>query len=195
MYFEGIAKADAHPLLNRPERQAVEKRAYIVRASDQILDVRVLDLSYDGCGIETQTLLEPGEEVTLSVLSQGVIKAQVKWCKGRKAGLQFGAAERKQRPRQIDRTAIDATALLRRTGRPSYRVQMLDFTAAGCRCEFVDRPIIDEVVWIKFEGIEPLAAMVRWVEGSATGLRFERQIHPAVFAVLLDRLSAGSPVG
>jgi hypothetical protein len=55
--------------------------------------------------------------------------------------------------------------------------------------EFVDRPAFRERVWVKFDGLEAVPAFVCWIEGAEAGLEFERPIHPAVFELLLKRIS------
>lgn len=55
------AADDIGGLPDRARRRAVEFPAHLVLADGMVLDVRVLDLSYDGCRIEvTQTLLAAG---------------------------------------------------------------------------------------------------------------------------------------
>jgi hypothetical protein len=50
--------------------------------------------------------------------------------------------------------------------------------------------MLDEIVWVKFEGLDSLEAHVCWVEGSAVGLEFKRPVYSAVFEVLLARLAS-----
>ncbi|MEO7365355.1 MAG: hypothetical protein ABIW03_03460 [Sphingomicrobium sp.] len=50
--------------------------------------------------------------------------------------------------------------------------------------------MLDEIVWVKFEGLKSLEAVVSWIDGFAAGLEFQRPVHPAVFEVLLQRLAA-----
>lgn len=85
--------------------------------------------------------------------------------------------------------ALDAEVALRRSGQRNYRVKLFDLSPHGCKIEFVERPRLDEVVWAKFEGLDALEAMVCWIDGSAGGLEFNRPIYPAVFDMLVDRLS------
>jgi hypothetical protein len=187
---EQRTRAD-HPLIKRHERRAVELRAFLVRAGDEIVDVRVLDLSYDGCRIETYSSLPAGEVVKLSVLGRGAIRAKVRWCKARKAGLSFETepSPRKQWPRRALRVSVTAEILLRRSTTLGYRVRVFDASPYGCKCEFIERPRINERVWVKFEGLEALETEVCWVEDSSCGLRFANPIHPAVFDMLLHRLT------
>jgi len=175
--------------IGREERRAVELRGYLVRADNGIADFRVLDVSYNGCGIETLTALEPGEKVKLSVLGRGAVAATVKWFKDRRAGLQFSykPAPRSTKQSRARRTAVSIEAFLRRTSRMGYRVKAFDVSSTGCRCEFVERPNIEECVWIKFDGLEALEARVSWVQDSNAGFEFVTPIHPAVFDMMLQR--------
>ena len=181
-----------HPLFGRTDRPAVELCAYVVRAGDQIVDVRVMDLTCDGCRVETVEPLTVGEEVKLSVLGRGAVSATVRWYKGRKAGLLFKIDPDRSDDcsRATQRTPIGADVSLRRQGRVGYRVRVIDASSAGCKCEFVERPSIGERLWIKFDGLEALEAKVCWVEGFSCGLLFVTQIHAAVFEMLLQRVDA-----
>ena len=87
------------------------------------------------------------------------------------------------RPRKI-RTALDAEVSLRRSGHHGYRVKVHDASPNGCRIEFVERPNLDERVWVKFEGLDAVEGLVCWVDGFVAGVEFVNPIHPAVF----DRL-------
>jgi hypothetical protein len=178
-------------LMKRAERRTVELRAYLVRARDEIVDVRILNLSYDGCGIETIVPLKAGEQLKLSVLGRGAVRASVRWYRDRTAGLQFEpeppAAQ--QTPREGDRPPVAAEIVLRRSGKPNYRVTLTDATRFGCKCDFVERPTIGEHVWVKFEHLESLEARVCWIDEASTGLEYVRPLHPAVFDMLLHRLT------
>ena len=48
--------------------------------------------------------------------------------------------------------------------------------------------MLDERVWIKFDQLNAIEAMVCWTTGFNVGLEFERPIHQAVFEMLLVRL-------
>jgi hypothetical protein len=179
-----------HPLTARRQRREVEMRAYAVRVDGEIVDLRVLDLTYDGCGIETDADWKTGEELKLSVLGCGAVKARVRWSRGRKAGLRFevDAPPRKHSPRQAKRVPLTADVSVRRRSKLRYRVRIFDASCYGCKFEFVERPRINEVVWVKFDWLEPLEAVVCWIEESKSGLRFAKPIHAAVFDMLLQRL-------
>ena len=95
----------------------------------------------------------------------------------------------KQAPRKCARTAVTAEAVLRRSGQGSYRVNLCDLSPYGCKLEFVERPLLGELVWVKFDKMEGLEASVCWTDGFVAGLEFRRPIHPAVFELLLQKLA------
>lgn len=183
------------PLIDRPSRRLVEMRGYVIRCDhgDEIVDVRILDLCYDGCGVETLSDLGEGEAVKLSILGRGAVAAKVRWMRGRKAGLMFAtlrAADRKHWPRRLERASLDADVLFRRSGKLGYRVRVFDASCDGCKCEFVERPNIGERVWVKFQRLEAMEAEVCWIEGFNAGIRFVQPMHPAVFGMLISGSAA-----
>lgn len=89
--------------------------------------------------------------------------------------------------RRSTRVEIEAEVVLRRSGQINYPVSLYDLSPEGCKLEFVERPRLEECVWVKLPGVEPLESRVQWVNGTAVGLAFSRAIHPAVYHMLLDR--------
>jgi hypothetical protein len=94
-----------------------------------------------------------------------------------------------QDPRRSTRVGLSAEITLRRAGQGRYRVKILDASPLGCKAEFVERPELDEHVWVKFDGLEAMEALVCWVRGFEVGLEFERPIHDAVFEALVSKLT------
>ena len=188
----GHAQQSATLATRRSERRRTEIKGYIVRSDKNIVDVKLFDLSYDGCAISIETPLKPGEKVKLSALGRGSSTATVRWYKDRMAGLQFQSepVSRQRWPRKAERLELCAEVKIRRFGRPSYRVQMSDVTRFGCKTEFIERPKVYERVWIKFDGLDVIEAVVCWVEESELGLMYKQPIHPAVFDMLLGWWSA-----
>ncbi len=91
-------------------------------------------------------------------------------------------------PRKNVRVSLDATVQLRRAGKSHHQVKIFDLSANGCKAEFIERPMLDELVWVKFDQLNAIEAMVCWTVGFNVGLEFDRPIHPAVFEMLLARL-------
>ena len=183
-------KLDTNPI-ERRERRPVSLRGIAIRGDGSTAEIYLLDLSYEGCGIETPVELDAGEGVKLSVLRRGAIDAHVRWYKDGRAGLVFDPQEPSkaaQQPRRSDRVALSADVSLRRLGQNSYRVKVTDLSAEGCKVDLVERPRIGEHMLLKLAGLEVLDAETCWVEGYVAGLRFEKPIHPAVFDLLLTRL-------
>lgn len=199
---EDVAGSDCPPLhavdfsdpLRRPDRRFVQLRAYIVRETKEILEAAVVDLSYSGCSVDTDTPLIAGEAVLISVLGRGGGKATVRWCRDGRAGLEFDGYEgtREHVHRSSERLPIAAEVLLRRSASRGCRVRVFDTSPLGCKCEFLDRPRVEERVWVKFDFLEAIEAQVRWVKGRSAGLKFMTSIHPAVFEMLAERLAIAS---
>lgn len=183
-------KLHADPV-ERRERRPVRLRALAKREDSSTTEIYVLDLSYDGCGIETPVPLKAGEALKLSVVRRGAIEAHVRWYADGRAGLVFvpDEAGRKQHPRRSKRIVLAAEVALRRLGQNNYRVKVTDVSPDGCKVDLVERPRIGEHLLLKFEGLEVLDAEVCWMDGYVAGLRFETPIHPAVFDLLIQRLS------
>jgi len=176
---------------DRSERRPVSLRGYAILGDGSHHSITVLDLSYEGCGIEAATPLEPGQALKLSVLRRGAIEAVVRWSRDGKAGLVFtapAAGARAHGPRRSARTEFVADVVLRRIGRSSFRVAATDASPDGCRVQLVERPSEGERVLVKFDGLEPLEAEARWIDGFTAGLRYVRPMHPAVFELLVERL-------
>jgi hypothetical protein len=180
--------------LSRRDRRAVAMRAWVTRSDGSLVDVRLLDLSHDGCGVDSPVPLRAGERLHIGLHRFGTTSAVVRWAAGGKAGLEFAAEEHRRFDpaapveRRHRRVAVDAEVTLRRSGQLNYRVRLHDVTPDGCKAEFVERPQIDEQLWVKFDGMEALEARVCWTGGAIAGLVFRRPIHPAVFDLLLRRL-------
>ncbi len=89
----------------------------------------------------------------------------------------------------MDRVAVNAEVSLRRSGALNYRVRVFDASPLGCKLEFVERPRLEERVWVKFERMDAVEGFVCWVEGFQAGIEFAKPIHEAVFDALLPRLN------
>ncbi|MCM8556445.1 PilZ domain-containing protein [Sphingomicrobium sediminis] len=81
--------------VKRAKRVDVDHKGYLIDSDGGESAVRVLDLSADGCRIETEEgVVRIGEHVRLRVGRSGDYPAQVRWALGDEAGLQFtGPAE------------------------------------------------------------------------------------------------------
>lgn len=85
------------------------------------------------------------------------------------------------------RFKLTAEVGIRRSGAHPFRVQVFDASCAGCGIEFIERPAVGELVWVKFDGLEALEGTVRWIEGHVGGVLFSHPIHGSVFEQLVAR--------
>jgi hypothetical protein len=181
---------------DREPRRAVQLEGFAALDNGATFRISVLDLSYDGCKVETPVSLLPGVKLKLSITGLGgALDAAVRWCRDGRAGLRFNPEEAddpatKHTPREHDRVDVQAHLSLRRFGRHHYEVRMFNLAPAGCKVEFVERPKTGEIVWVKFDGLEAVEAVVRWVDGFYGGLEFKRPIYPAVFQILLAKINS-----
>lgn len=190
----------AHPKLNvssdREPRRRLSLPACVAMPDRQHLDVQLVDLSSRGCKVRSNNGLHPGDEVLLCVPGKGQLGCTVRWSRNGLAGLEFDpdpvAGERKQETPRSSRRIVSGTEVrLRRVGRPNFQVNLLDLSVDGCRLDLVERPQIGETVQLLFPGLATVKAKIRWLDGFVAGLEFVQPFHPAVFELLVDRLTQG----
>jgi hypothetical protein len=189
--------SDSNPALPpRRERRPVTLAGYATREDGALVELTVVDLSYDGCGVICTHRLTAGERLSLSVLDRGCVPVTVRWADGGRAGLSFAPVtaddQPARQPRRHERVSVEGEVTMHRRSKVSYRVHIFDLSPEGCRAEFVERPELHEQLWVKFDGLEHIAADVRWITGTKAGLKFMRAFHPAVFDLLLARLKGDS---
>src|SRR5881409_3690755 len=86
MRSEAVKTLTAGDPVERRERRSVSMRGFALRADGETIEIVLLDLSYEGCGIETTTKLHRGEALKITVLGRCAIDTHVRWCRGGKAG-------------------------------------------------------------------------------------------------------------
>lgn len=176
----------------REPRWPVQLTGYGLLDDGTTFGVSLLNLSYDGCQVETELALLPGVKFRFSVLGfGGTTDATVRWYKDGRAGLKFSYDDilrKAEIPRNHPRLKISAELSLRRMGRLRYPGRLFDLTPSGCKVEFIERPKPAELLWVKFGNLDSIEATVRWVDGFYGGLEFVRPIYPPVFDLLLTML-------
>ena len=175
-------RREQSPASERHERRAVAMAGFAVLENGETVPITVLDLSYEGCGVESPAPLTVGETIKLSVLNRGAIDAEIRWTAGGKAGLRFRAEEdqddgkaSERRRRQGERVALSAEVTMRRLGRAKYLVRVQDLSLDGCRVELAERAETGDHVLVKFIGLDVLEASVCWVRDQLAGLSFARR--------------------
>jgi hypothetical protein len=155
----------------------------------------LVNLSYDGCAVESSVPLQPGSTLILTTRG-GVIDAEVRWASGSQAGLLFSTSPLARiqetdglATRKSERVPVKLNARMKRFGRGSFLVSVTDLSVTGCKVEYCDRPEVEETVAVGFEGLGSIEAKVRWISGTECGLDFACPFHPAVLELLLQRHS------
>lgn len=189
------ANPDKGPETGEPRRQLrrrVSLSGFLQLENLTAFAVEVLDLSYNGCKAAVPVALLPGTAIKLIVSRLGSVPGKVRWYRDGLVGLAFDEPDRSRAhvPRKFDRRLVGIEVGLRQAGRSNYRSTLIDLSPQGCKVEFVERPRSLTQVWVKLPGLEAIPATVRWVGGFQGGVEFERNIHPAVFDLLLQRLRA-----
>lgn len=83
---------------------------------------------------------------------------------------------------------IAAEVQLRRSGELNFVVNAFDLSESGCKIEFVNRPRLGEIVWVKFPSLASIESTVRWIGNFAIGLEFRHPMNPYVLEWLLKQL-------
>lgn len=94
--------------------------------------------------------------------------------------------------RRCERLEISIRVDVRRVGSCTFRVTLKDISRCGCMFEMLELCRPDDSVIARFPNLEPLGSRICWTNGRTAGLQFQTSVHPAVFDMLITRLSAGT---
>lgn len=172
---------------SRNHRRLMDLRGYARLRDGEPFAVKLVDLSFDGCKVETALALLPGTQVTLCLGGLGNLDGDVRWCSGGYAGLCFGQVEqesRRESRRREKRIKLDAQVYLRHADGASYPTRIFDFSKTGCRIEFLKRITVGARLRVRFEGWHALEADLRWLDQFQGGVEFAKFIEPPIFQVL-----------
>ena len=76
--------------VERGQRRGVDLAAMAYRSDGSGLPVKLRNISYEGCLLESEAAMAVGERITLALPRMGEIKAQVRWiAEAGKAGAKF----------------------------------------------------------------------------------------------------------
>jgi len=75
--------------VKRAPRVDTRFKASLVDSDGSVMPVTVIDISREGCRLETDGMLKIGEKVQIEVPKYGNYPAQVRWALGNEAGLVF----------------------------------------------------------------------------------------------------------
>lgn len=91
--------------------------------------------------------------------------------------------------RQVNRKTVSSEVLVRRVGGFSFEVALKDISPNGCRVQMLEPCAAGDSAITRFPQLEPLGCRICWTQGTTTGMEFATTMHPAVFDMVLGRLS------
>ena len=97
-------------------------------------------------------------------------------------------ADSDKKPRKAERVSLRADVDFRRAGDHRYRVNILDFSPAGCRMELPVNVETGDTIWISLPSLESIQAEVCWVKEWTVGVEFARPLYPSVFELVRERM-------
>jgi hypothetical protein len=97
-----------------------------------------------------------------------------------------------RRPRRSPRVNVEVNAGLRQRGASGVSVRVLDLSPEGFRASTHLELSNGSEVWLRLPGLEPLHATVAWSTGHFIGCSFERPLHPAVVAMIVQKARDGA---
>ena len=75
--------------IKRPPRVDTRIETFLTDSDGNRISVVVMDISQDGCRMETSAMLRIGEKVKIEVPKYGSFAAQIRWALGNEAGAVF----------------------------------------------------------------------------------------------------------
>lgn len=90
--------------------------------------------------------------------------------------------------RSSPRLTLKAEVQLRGERQNGHTVMIRDLSTHGCCLDVVYRVKLDERLWVKLPGIEPIEAFVCWENEFVAGVEFMKPLHPAVLTMLADQI-------
>lgn len=117
-------------LIDRRERRRVSLAGYAARGDGATAEILLLDLSYDGCGIQIPVELRPGETIKLSVGAGVQFLRRFVGAQATKQG-SFSSTTRLLR-KHTSRENVIASQLKQRSQRGGSAEQSIEFVFAIC---------------------------------------------------------------
>ncbi len=90
------------------------------------------------------------------------------------------------------RVPLSCDVEFRRHGDARYRIDLIDFSREGCCIAPPIRLEPGASVWLRIPDMEATHGTVAWVREWRAGVKFDHPFHPAVFDLIVKRLSKPS---
>ena len=94
-----------------------------------------------------------------------------------------------EEPRRAERVPLQCEVGFRRHGDARYRIDLIDFSPAGCCITPPIKVEVGDAVFLRFSHIEAVHGRVAWTEEWKVGVKFDKPFHPAVFDSVVAELA------
>jgi hypothetical protein len=186
-----------------PERRADERHLTLFRVGSILLEGRrelclVKNISAGGALIRAYCRLKPDVELRIELKEQQPISGRVNWVKGTDAGITFDepvdivdllkSSAKGPRPR-MPRVEVRCIVSVRE-GATTNRTTLLNISQGGMSVESENGLTPGAEVTVSLPGLPPLAAVIRWCEGSRYGISFNTVLALAALTEWLNGRSS-----
>ena len=94
--------------------------------------------------------------------------------------------------RRTNRVPLQCDVEFRRQGQPRFVVELLDFSPEGCCISPPVKVNVGDQVSLRIPDMEPVRGTIAWTREWKSGVEFDHPFHPAVFDLVVKKLSAPS---
>jgi len=116
----------------RRDRRPVTLAASVTREDGSLVEMTIVDLSYDGCGVVCSGALVVGDRLNLSAFGRSPTPVTVRWTDGTRACLSFAPAtsddQPTRQPRRDERVSVEGEVTMHRRNKSNYRVHIYDLS-------------------------------------------------------------------
>lgn len=167
------------------DESSLQPGALVVGSVRQICLIR--KISAGGAVLHADLPLEEGRRLELELETGEQLDGTIAWCRGSELGLRFdepidvlpilarNLASQPGERRRMPRVEVSCAALLE-AGTRSGLATIRDVAQGGAKIEAPFPLEVEERVLIVPDGLDPLEATVRWVDGRIAGLAFEPEL-------------------
>ena len=170
-----------------PERRHDERHMSLLRVGSLIVDQRrelclIRNISAGGMLIRVYSAIAPGTAVSIELKQGEPVSGTTLWAKDELVGVSFDepidivslitAPADAPRPR-MPRLEVRCTAWVRDDA-VVHRTRVVNISQGGVRVEAANAPPVGAQVTVTLPGLPPEQGVVRWNEGEACGIIFNR---------------------
>jgi hypothetical protein len=183
------------------QRRASERHLSLLRVGSLIIDDRrelclIRNISAGGMMIRAYSPIQPGSRVSIELKQGEPVSGTAEWARDENVGVSFDApidviglistSNSGPRPR-MPRIQVHCTAWVREDA-TVHRAKALDVSQGGVKIVSSGEIPVGAKVIVTMYGLAPIPAVVRWKDGQAYGIAFNRALGlPVLVAWLQDQ--------